>query len=199
MIRRLVLASGSTVRQTLLSNAGVAFDVHPANIDEAEIAAQMLRSKETHAAIAQRLADDKTMAVCRQKPGRIVLGADQILSFGGLFLIKCTYEEEARLRLKMLRSKTHDLFGAMTLARDGEVLWRHGENCRLTMRDFSDDFLERYLANGLPDILSSVGAYFLEGEGLQLFSKIEGDYFSVLGLSMLPLMEVLRAYDLVDR
>lgn len=193
--RHLILASGSSARRAMLTHAGLSFDVIPADIDEDAVKSAVLAA-EPHAApaeIAARLAIEKARAVSRQHPGILVIGADQILVYGDMIYSKVASKIEARAVLKKLRGRTHTLISAAALARDGEALWHGSELARLTMREFSDAFLMDYLDAAGAGILASVGCYELEGRGIQLFEKIEGDYFTILGLPLLPLMAALRA------
>lgn len=193
--RHLILASGSAARRALLNNAGLTFDVMPADIDEDAVKSAVL-SADPHATpddIAMRLASEKARAVSRQHPGILVIGADQLLVFGDMLYAKVGSLIEARAVLKKLRGRTHLLISAAALARDGEVIWQGSETARLTMREFSDAYLAQYLETAGASILACVGCYELEGKGIQLFEKIEGDYFTILGLPLLPLMAALRA------
>ena len=193
--RHLILASGSSARRAMLSNAGLTFDVIPADIDEDAIKTAVLAA-DPHAApsdIAVRLAAEKARAVSRQHPGLPVIGADQVLVFEDMLYAKAGSLLEARAVLKKLRGRTHILISAAALARDAEVLWQGSDSARLTMREFSDAFLAQYLDFAGAGILACVGCYELEGKGIQLFEKIDGDYFTILGLPLLPLMAALRA------
>ena len=181
---RLILASASTSRAKLLENAGVAFTVRPANIDEGGIKA----SERDGRVVAEKLAALKAVAV----PGELVLGADQVLVCDGRIMSKAATLTEAAEQLRALRNRRHTLISAVALATDGAPVWRHVEESVLWMRDFSDAFLETYLAAEGPGILGGVGCYRYEGAGAQLFSRVEGDYFSILGLPLVPLLAALR-------
>jgi septum formation protein len=186
----LVLASGSASRKALLSAAGVAFITDPADLDEAALMAQLHGvGAET---MARSLAEQKAVTVSRRHPGQIVLGGDSVIAFGGDFLSKCATLEEARGLLRRLSGHTHLLVSAAALAKDGALLWAHASPCQMTMRELSPQFLEDYLAHEGEAILSSVGCYHFEGRGSQLFDRVEGDYFSVLGLPLLPVLAQLR-------
>ncbi len=193
--RDLILASGSSARRAMLSNAGLSFDVMPADIDEDAVKSAALCADPyaTPSDIAMRLAADKARAVSRQHPGVLVIGADQVLVYGDMLYAKVASVIEARAVLKKLRGRTHLLISAAALARDGDVIWQGSETARLTMREFSDAFLAHYLETAGAGILACVGCYELEGKGIQLFERIEGDYFTILGLPLLPLMAALRA------
>lgn len=180
----------------MLSAAGVACEVVPARIDEDAVKSAMI-AVDSHvhpAAIAARLAQEKARAVSRDFPGRLVIGADQVLVFENTIYSKVETMDEARAVLKKLRGRTHELISAAAFARDGELLWQANDNARLSMRDFSDRFLSAYLDEAGKVILHCVGCYELERTGMQLFEKIDGDYFTILGLPLLPVLGALRAH-----
>jgi septum formation protein len=186
----LVLASKSTARLALLAAAGISVEVLPADIDERGVEGKA--AKHEADAAAALLAREKARAVAAQRPGRLVLGADQTLVLGARRFSKPVDCAAAAEQLRALRGKTHALHSALAVVRDGEVLFEHADTARLTMRDFSDKFLEQYLATAGEALMASVGAYQLERPGIQLFERIEGDYFTILGLPLLPLLDFLR-------
>ena len=186
----LVLASKSTARLALLAGAGIAVEVLPADIDERGIEAKAPASDAGVAAVL--LAREKARAVAAQRPGRLVLGADQTLTLGTRRFSKPSGRAAAGDQLRDLRGKTHALHSALVVMRDSDVLFEHADVARLTMRMFSDFFLEQYLDLVADAVKSSVGAYQLEKAGVQLFERIEGDYFTILGLPLLPLLDFLR-------
>ncbi len=192
-----VLASASATRRDLLAGAGLPFTVDPARVDEAAIKAAMAAEGASAEEAAVALAHMKAQRISRHHSGAMVIGADQILDLEGTWFDKPTDMNHARDNLLAFRGRTHGLATAACICRDGERIWHHVETPKLTMRDFSDGFLEQYLEDAGDGILSSVGAYRLEGTGVQLFSRIEGSHFTILGLPLLPLLDVLRANGVV--
>jgi nucleoside triphosphate pyrophosphatase len=188
--RPLVLASKSEIRHAILRDAGVPVEIVPADIDE--------RAIEQHAdtrdagQIAALLAREKARAIAAGRSGRLVLGADQTLAVGERRFSKPIDRAAAREQLKVLRGRTHELHTAVALSRDGTMLFERREAARLTMRAFSDDFLEAYLDAVGQAATASVGGYQLEKAGIQLFERIEGDHFVILGLPLLSLLQYFR-------
>jgi septum formation protein len=195
----LILASASQVRARLLRDAGLGFRAVPADIDESVIKQASRSAGETGAECALKLAADKARAISRRQPGVLVVGADQILDFGDRWLDKPADMAAAREHLLALRGHTHELATAVVAVRDGEILWHAISSPRLTMREFSPAFLDGYIAAEGDVLLGSVGAYRLEARGAQLFEKIEGDYFAVLGLPLIDLLEFLRRDGMLER
>lgn len=193
----IVLASQSAARRRMLVAAGVSFDVRSAAIDEAAVIESMLAEKESGRNIADCLAELKALRVSQGHPDFWIIGADQVLSCGSEIFQKPDGREGARAQLAMLRGKLHVLHSAVCVARNGQVVWRHVGEARMTMRPFTDDFLATYLVDAGEEILGSVGAYHVEGLGIQLFSRIEGDIFTVQGLPLLALLDFLRLNELL--
>ena len=187
------LASTSAIRQALLRGAGVDFEAVSPGVDEATIKDSLLAEGVSPRDVADALAEAKAMKVSRRRPG-LVIGADQTMDLDGRLYDKVDTVEQARERLREMRGKTHKLHCGMVVARDGVAIWREVVTTSLRMRPFTDDYLDAYLERNAPGILSSVGCYQLEGEGVQLFDKIEGDYFAILGLSLIPLLDLLRRH-----
>ncbi|WP_394762757.1 Maf family protein [Phenylobacterium sp.] len=187
----LVLASKSVTRRAVLDGAGVAYEAVGSGVDEDVAKQALLARRATPRQIAEALAEDKALAVSVGRP-ELVIGADQTLEFQGALYDKAETLEAARARLKMLRGKPHMLHSAVVVAERGAVVWRETQSATLKMRDFSDAFLEDYLAAEGEAALGSVGCYRLEGLGVQLFSKIDGDYFTILGLPLMGLLDLLR-------
>jgi septum formation protein len=192
---QLVLASASRARAHLLEQAGVPVSVQAAEIDEDAIRTALAgEGAETQPGdVATILAQAKAMSVSEQRPGALVIGADQVLVCDGKRYDKPRSMVQARAQLISLRGRTHALISAVACARNGEVIWSYDDTAHLTMRDFSNDFLGTYLADIGTDALTSVGSYRLEGTGVQLFETVDGDFFTILGLPMMALLAFLRA------
>jgi len=188
---RIILASGSAIRRKLMIDAGLDFEVITKPVDEAAIKDSMLSESVRLRDIADALAEAKSLRVSRVEDG-LVIGADQIMVMDNQLFDKPKTIDEARERLKLMRGKTHYLMGAVVISENGKPVWRHMAKTKLTMRAFSDTFLEDYLEKEGELVTKSVGAYRFEGLGAQLFSHVEGDFFSILGLSLLPVMDYLR-------
>ena len=187
----IILASGSKVRADLLRAAAIDFEIVRPLVDEEELKVVLRDQGLSPADQALALAEGKCLSVARIRSG-IVIGADQILCFKDQAIDKAANVDEAHARLKAMRGKEHQLLSGVVIARDGEIVWRNQAVSRLWMHDFSDDYLHGYLERCGEQALSSVGCYQLEHEGVRLFSKIEGDYFAILGLPLLDVLATLR-------
>lgn len=194
----LVLASGSRIRADLLRNAGLTIETDPSDVDERAVEAPLLEAGFPPEDLAGVLAEAKANDVSARRHGDLVIGADQVLAFEGERRTKPEDMEAARRQLLAFSGKTHELHSAVVISRDGEAVWRHVSTARLKMRHLSPPFIGHYLADAGEQVLSSVGAYQLEGIGVQLFEKIEGDYFTILGLPLLPLLAELRVLGVLE-
>lgn len=193
----LILASSSAARQRLLRAAGVPFSVDPAAVDETTVLQSLTAERASGRDAADLLAELKALQVSNRRPGAFVVGADQVLSCGGELFEKPMQRAAARAQLLKLRGQAHVLSSGVCVARDGGVVWREVREARMTMRPFSEAFLDAYLVEAGEDILRSVGAYHVEGLGIQLFSRIDGDSFTIQGLPLLPLLDFLRTHGMV--
>ena len=197
MSTQIILASKSAARRAVLTGAGVPFEVSVAGVDEDAVKNAMLAEGATPRDVADALAELKAIKVSRSKPG-FVIGSDQTLEFEGKLYDKAETVEAAAERLKTMRGKPHKLHSAVVVAKDGAPIWRESVSATLTMRDFSDAFLASYLELEGEEALGSVGCYRLEGPGAQLFSKIEGDYFAILGLPLMGLLDLFRRHGVLE-
>ncbi|EJZ20779.1 Maf-like protein [Rhizobium sp. Pop5] len=198
MTIKLILASSSPFRRALMENAGLSFEAHAARIDERAVEAPMENAGAEPDAVALVLAKAKAEEVSSRFPDSLVIGSDQTMSLGERVFHKPKDMAEAANHLVTLSGATHRLNSAVAIVRDGVVVWEHLAHAELTMRALTADFIAGHLARVGERALSSVGAYQLEGEGIQLFEKIEGDYFTILGLPMLPLLKELRDLGAID-
>ena len=194
----IILASRSPFRQMLLRNAGLTFEAIAAAIDERAIEDSLSADRLSPAEVALALAEAKALDVASARPEALVIGSDQTLSLGERVFHKPADLSDAQEHLRAMSGRTHELNSAVVLVENGAIAWRHVSTARLKMRVLSGDFIGRYLDRVGESILASVGAYQLEGEGIQLFEHIEGDYFTILGLPMLPLLAQLRSMDMID-
>ena len=198
MAKGIVLASSSIHRRELLKNAGIDFTVDPCALDERAIEAPLLHSGVSPEDLAAILAEAKATDVSDRHPGEIVIGADQTLSLGDQVFHKPANMEEARRTLLKLSGRSHSLNSAVVLVEAGEVTWRHVSVATITLRELDPGFIGRYLAHAGQKAMTSVGAYQIEKEGIQLMESIEGDYFTIIGLPLLPLLKELRARGEID-
>jgi len=190
----LVLASGSRTRAAMLEQAGVSAILDKPLVDEDEVKAAGRAEGVPADAVAEALAELKAQRITRRHPGALVVGADQMLECEGRWFDKPADRAAARAQLLDLRGRTHRLVSCAVVVRDGERMWHKIDSARLTMRNFSESFLDDYLDRVGDDVLHSVGAYQLEGLGAQLFQRVEGDFFTILGLPLLPLLGFLRVH-----
>jgi len=191
MSQPIILASASEIRATLLRNAGVGFDVIPGRIDEETIKHALVDDGALPRDIADALAEGKARKISMKHPGALVIGCDQVLAHGKNILSKPQTLDQARAQLQLLRNDRHQLLSAAVIYENGEPKWRHVGVARLMMRDFSDTYLNEYVDRNWESIRHSVGGYKLEEEGVRLFSRIDGDYFTILGIPLLELLSYL--------
>ncbi len=191
----LILASKSAARREVLANAGVSFDIHVAGIDEDALKVPGVDARE----LAIALAKAKALAVSQKYPEAVVLGADQTLAFEGGLISKASSLQAAKARLSDMRGKPHQLHSGVALAKGGEIVWADADTAQMRVRDFSQAFLERYIEAEGEELLHCVGSYRLEGMGSQLFDKVDGDYFTVLGMPLWLVLEQLRRFEALPR
>jgi septum formation protein len=196
--QKIVLASASPFRKKMLEDAGVDVEAVPAEIDERAVDAALEGTGATPEDVAQVLAEAKALDVAARRPAALVIGCDQTLSLGAEILHKPRDMEEARRRLLALSGRTHRLNSAVALVRDGDTIWRHVAIAEMTMRRLDPAFVGRHMARVGDRVLQSVGAYQIEGEGIQLFERIEGDHFTIVGLPLMPLLSALRELGAID-
>lgn len=190
----LILASQSKGRIEMLAGARLNVEAIPAHIDEAAITQDLLSKEETFDEIAQTLADEKALTISKTHPEALIIGADQILEFNGQILGKAASPDEAIARLKAMRGQTHHLMSAVSIALNGEIIWQTCDHAALTMHDLSDAFFETYRAQAGAALTQSVGGYWLEDIGSWLFDSIDGNYFTILGMPLLPLLAYLGTH-----
>lgn len=194
-----ILASQSMARQHMLKQAGVPFSAKPAFVDEEALKEALQFKKQSPRNIADALAEAKALKLSLSHPGALVIGGDQVLEFGGEIMSKARNMEELRQKLEQLSGQSHILISAVCLAQNGQILWRFIDRARLAMRALSPDFLNDYIVEQGEKVLSSVGGYHIEGCGAQLFDKLDGDYFTILGMPLLPLLSQLRLYGVLKK
>ncbi|CAO3417029.1 Maf family protein [Azospirillum endophyticum] len=194
LVPQLVLASGSRTRAAMLERAGLTAILDRPLVDEDEVKAAGRAEGVSADIVAETLAELKAQRITRRHPGALVVGADQMLECEGRWFDKPADRAAARAQLLELRGRTHRLVSCAVVVRDGERMWHRIDSARLTMRNFTEAFLDDYLDLVGDDVLHSVGAYQLEGLGAQLFHRVEGDFFTILGLPLLPLLGFLRVH-----
>lgn len=197
-MKTLRLASASEVRARLLRAAAVRFDIDPPHIDEGDLKRSLLVHGCGPGAVAESLAQRKALTIAARKEDAVVIGADQVLGLDDELIDKAPSMAAARAQLERLRGREHVLYTAVALAVHDTVLWRYCAESHLWMRPFSDEFLDTYLASEGESVLESVGCYRFEGMGIQLFDRYAGDYFSILGLPLVPLLTALRERGLLE-
>lgn len=193
MTKPIILASGSEIRASLLRNAAVPFEVHVARVDEDSMRRSLEAEQASPRDIADALAELKARKISEKRPGALVIGCDQVLDHRGKVFSKPTSLQEAQEQLIQLRDDRHSLLSAVVICEGTKPVWRHVGQVRLQMRDFSDEYLADYLNRNWDSIQHSVGGYKLEEEGVRLFNRIDGDYFTVLGLPLVELLAYLTA------
>jgi len=193
MSQRIILASGSAVRATMLAHAAVPFDVVVPRVDEAAIRDALLAESAPARDIADTLAAAKAARIAAKHPAALVIGCDQVLDLDGTLLSKPQSPQEALDQLHVLRGRTHHLYSAVVIHAEGAPVWRHIGHVRMQMHDLTDAWLDSYVTRNWDSIRHAVGAYKIEEEGIRLFSRIEGDYFSVLGLPLIELLSYLAS------
>ena len=189
---QIILASGSSIRAQMLREAGVKFDIHVPRVDEETILNSLLAEGAKPADIADTLAEYKARRIADKSPSANVIAADQVLACNGQIFSKPRDLKEAREHLQTLKGQGHQLLSAVVIYEEAKPVWRHVGRAQLVMRDFSDAFLDDYLAKAGEDILNCVGCYQLESHGVTLFNRVQGDYFTILGLPLLEVLAFLR-------
>ncbi len=195
----LILASNSQIRADILRQAGVNFEVLPARIDEEMIKNGLLEEEAKPRDIADLLAEAKSRKISMKVHGNLVLGCDQVLEFDGQILSKCETQDALRAQLKRLRGKKHRLYSAAVISLDGNPIWRSIGDAQIVLREFSDEFLDDYMNQNFETAKHSVGGYQIEGVGAQLIEDYRGDYFSVLGLPIFPVLNILREHGELEK
>ncbi len=197
-IQKIILASKSSYRAQILSSAGIKFEIHPASIDERFVEASLLSSDLEVDDVADVLAQTKAISISEEFTQALVVGSDQTLTLNGQLFHKPRNMEEARRRLLLLSGKAHQLNSAVALAKNGKIQWHYTDKATIKFRELSPEFIGRHLSRVGDVALTSVGAYQIEGEGIQLFETIEGGYFTIMGMPLIPLLNQLRLMEVID-
>ncbi len=192
MFSSLILASQSKARREMLEKAGLHFSIIPAHLNEITIIDKLKKQKLKSSEIALALSKEKALNISKKHPKALVIGSDQVLEFKGKIITKSQNKKEAREKLIMLRGSSHQLLSAITISKDKNILWQYIDTATLNMHNFSDMFLDQYCAHADQTLIHSVGGYELENYGAWLFSSIQGDYFTILGMPLLPLLQYLQ-------
>lgn len=192
MSAALILASQSKARQNMLHAVGLEFKAIPAHLDEDSLTENAIAQNQSPREIALMLAQEKALAISNDHPDALVIGSDQILECDGQRLYKAENQQAALEKLQFLRHKTHYLISAVTVVKSGEVLWMHADSAALTMKNLDDEYLQNYCDKAGEALTRSVGAYEIESLGARLFEKVEGDFFTIQGLPLLPLLAYLE-------
>ena len=195
-MKKIILASKSKARIKILQDSGINFEAVFANVDEDKVKKECFLKKMDTESIAITLAKAKAVDISSKNHNKLVIGADQILECGGILFNKAKDFDEVYQTLKFLKNKSHYLINGITICLNGEVVFSFSNKINMVMRDFSDEFLRKYVENN-QEIIHSVGCYCIEGEGIQLFSKIDNDYFSILGLPLMPILDFLREKEVI--
>ncbi len=193
MSAALILASQSIARQNMLRAVGLEFEAIPAHLDEDSLTETAIEQNQSPREIALMLAQEKALAISKDNADALIIGSDQILECDGQMLYKAESAQAALKKLQFLSHKTHYLISAVTVAKDGEILWMHADSAALTMKNLSDEYLQNYCDKAGEALMRSVGAYEIESLGARLFEKVEGDFFTIQGLPLLPLLAYLEA------
>lgn len=198
MTHKLILASRSPIRAKLLQQAGIEFDAVTASVDEEMMKASLRAEQAPHRDIADKLAEIKALKVSQKYPENFVLGCDQILSFNGEIFSKPKTKDALLDQLMALKSNRHELLSAAVICQNAQPIWRFIGTARLTMRDFSETFLDNYIDQNWKSVENCVGGYQIEAEGIQLFQRVEGDYFSILGMPLLEIVNFLTLRGVIE-
>ena len=188
----IILASQSVARKNMLQAVNISYEAIPADLDEDALTDNAKAQQHAPREIALMLAQEKALSISKGHPDKLVIGSDQVLGCDGEMLSKAANEQEAKEKLKFLRGKTHYLISAVSVVKDDDILWSHSDAAALSMKNFNDEFLEAYCSQAGAALTRSVGAYEIEALGARLFEKVEGDFFTIQGMPLLPLLHYLE-------